>query len=156
MTKLLADIRKQFRGEDARPAEPDPHRENDTQDFSMVDHHTEMDSILGEILARYDTLPYDPVPSPRPVTGPVIFFLKKIVLRALRPFLVMTLHNQIEFNQNIADELHLMNRLLKHLVSDSATLFKELEILRLKYSELAEENLKQRIELEAIRKGSEN
>lgn len=152
--KLLADIRKQFRGGDATPAEPEPARENGAEGFSMAEHHSQMDTLMGEVLARYDTLPYDPVPSPRPVIGPAILFLKKIFLRALRPFFVMTLHYQIEFNQNVADELHLMHRLLKYLVRDSATLFKELESLRLQCAGLSSENLKQREELETLKKGS--
>lgn len=155
MAQILSSLRSGLRGNPA-PFENTPQipEANAEDNRSLDESKSEMDKILGFLLTRYDTLPYEPVPSPRSVIGPAVVFLKRFFLRVLRPFLVMTLHNQIEFNENIADELHLMNRLLKDLIKDTESLYKEFEMLRIKCDQLTEENIRQQKEIKVLKNES--
>jgi hypothetical protein len=105
---------------------------NSAEDFSLVKSKTQMELGLEEVISRSMTMPHDPVPSQRFLLGPLVTFLKKIILRLGRPFFSMTLSEQIEFNENVGAQLKLVHESLNRLTQEIDSLRREFEAHRLK------------------------
>ncbi len=99
--------------------------------FSIEINKAELDSLVHD-LRETMTIPVEPVPAPQPLLGPLKTALKKMVLRVLRPFLIMTMTEQVEWNESAYETLKRMHESLEYLRQEVEFLNRKLDAYRLK------------------------
>ncbi len=147
--RILFDIR---RGDGQKNSEAVPfflsEKKSET-DYSLAELQGELEELMRTVYTACVTMPADPVPSPRAFIGKPITWAKKLFLKLTRPFSSMLLQPQIDFNENLVEELKVMNRLLNHALGDILKLYAEFSTFRLRSAEIEAENslLKQQAEI---------
>ncbi len=99
--------------------------------FSIEVNKAELDALLCD-LRHTMTIPVEPVPSPQPLLGVLKTALKRMVLRALRPFLAMSMTEQTEWNENAYESIKRLHESLEHLRQEVEFLNRKLDAYRLK------------------------
>lgn len=117
--------------------------------FSIAEVQKELEELMKVVYTSCITLPMDPVGSPRRFIGKPITFVKKMFLRLIRPFSSMLLQPQIDFNENLAEELKVMNRILTHTLQDVSRIYAKFEALRLHSSDLEDENARLKAQIDS-------
>ena len=99
--------------------------------FSIEINKAELDALLHDLRLTM-TIPFEPVPSPQPLLGGLKTAIKKMILRVLRPLLLMLMTEQTDWNENSYETLKRMHESLEYLRQEVEFLNKKIDAYRLK------------------------
>ena len=98
--------------------------------FSIENNKAELDALVHD-LQYFMIIPVEPVPSPQPLLGGIKTTIKRMILRALRPFLLMVLTEQVEWNENAFESIKRMHESLEYLRQEVEFINKKIDAYRL-------------------------